>query len=92
MWVFVLLLFCSKKLTDFNENQKTKKPVTFLILQEEYYKDMYERECRNHEDTNKQLTSTNTQLESKIQEVHNLHKEHEVSLKEMKEKVSNMFN
>ena len=92
MWVFVLLLFCSKKLTDVNENQKTKKPVTFLILQEEYYKDVYERECRNHEDTNKKLTSTNTQLESKIQEVHNLHKEHEVSLKEMKEKVSNMFN
>ena len=48
---------------------------------------MYEQECRNHEDTNKQLTSTNTQLESKIQEVHNLRKEHEVSLKEMKEKV-----
>ena len=89
---FCVVLFCSKKLTDFNENQKTKKPVTFLILQEEYYKDMYERECRNHEDTNKKLTSTNTQLESKIQEVHNLHKEHEVSLKEMKEKVSNMFH
>ena len=48
---------------------------------------MYEKECQRHEDTNKRLISANTHLESKIQEVHNLRKEHEVSIKELNEKV-----
>ena len=48
---------------------------------------MYERECHNHQDTKTQLTSTKTQLESKIQEVHNLHKEYDVKIKETSQNV-----